>query len=47
METDGLQLCRRNILCTHLIKITGSGNIESLNVAQAAAVFCNALYLLR
>lgn len=34
-------------LCTHLIKIAGSGNIESLNVAQAAAVFCNALYLLR
>ncbi len=34
-------------LCTHLIKIAGCGNVESLNVAQAAAVFCNALYLVR
>lgn len=30
-------------LCTHLIKIAGAGNIESLNVAQAATLFCNAL----
>lgn len=30
-------------LCTHLMKISGAGTIESLNVAQAAAVFCNAL----
>ncbi len=30
-------------LCAHLVKISGCGNIESLNVAQAAAVFCNAL----
>ncbi len=27
-------------LCTHLVKISGSGDIESLNVAQAASILC-------
>lgn len=30
-------------LCTHLVRIAGAGNIESLNVAQAATLFCNTL----
>ncbi|AGT42919.1 TrmH family RNA methyltransferase [Treponema pedis] len=30
-------------LCNHLVKIHGSGNIESLNVAQAATLFCSIL----
>ncbi len=30
-------------LCSHLIKIPGSGNIESLNVAQAATLLCYAI----
>jgi TrmH RNA methyltransferase len=30
--------------CTTLIRIPGSGNIESLNVAQAAAVFCHEIF---
>ena len=30
-------------LCAHLIKIRGSGNVESLNVAQAATLFCHSL----
>lgn len=30
-------------LCAHLIKIKGSGNVESLNVAQAATLFCHSL----
>jgi TrmH RNA methyltransferase len=30
--------------CSHLLRIPGSGNIESLNVSQAAAVFLHAIY---
>lgn len=30
-------------LCTYLVKIAGAGTIESLNVAQAATLFCNSL----
>ncbi len=30
-------------LCSHLVKIPGSGNIESLNVAQAATLLCYAI----
>lgn len=31
-------------LCTHLVKIPGSGNIESLNVSQACTLFLEKLY---
>ena len=34
-------------LCDVLVKISGSGNIESLNVAQAGTLFCSALSGLR
>jgi TrmH RNA methyltransferase len=37
-EESGLSPTTRR-LCSALIRISGSGNIESLNVAQAAAVF--------
>jgi len=30
--------------CRHLLRIPGTGNIESLNVSQAAALFLHALY---
>ncbi|MDR3020679.1 MAG: RNA methyltransferase [Treponema sp.] len=30
--------------CTYLLRIPGSGNIESLNVAQAAALFMHAVF---
>jgi len=30
--------------CTCLLRIPGTGNIESLNVSQAAALFLNAIY---
>jgi len=30
--------------CSYLLRIPGSGNIESLNVAQAAALFFHAIY---
>lgn len=31
-------------LCNHLVKISGNGNIESLNVAQACTLFLEKLY---
>jgi len=30
--------------CTHILRIPGTGNIDSLNVSQAAALFLNAIY---
>jgi len=30
--------------CSYLLRIPGTGNIESLNVSQAAALFLNAIY---
>ncbi|MCL2800479.1 MAG: RNA methyltransferase [Treponema sp.] len=30
--------------CTHLLRIPGTGNIDSLNVSQAAALFLHAIY---
>jgi len=30
--------------CSHLLRIPGTGNIDSLNVSQAAALFLNAIY---
>jgi TrmH RNA methyltransferase len=30
--------------CSHILRIPGSGNMESLNIAQAAALFLYALY---
>jgi len=30
--------------CSCLLRIPGTGNIDSLNVSQAAALFLNAIY---
>ena len=30
--------------CTHLLRVPGTGNIESLNVSQVAALFLHAIY---
>ena len=32
--------------CSHILRIPGTGNIDSLNVSQAAALFLNAIYQL-